>query len=151
MDISTHSLTRRLTRSVFLLPEATRFQLTASQGGWPTNFYAFTPSEFISTHSLTRRLTMKWRYVWSLSIYFNSQPHKEADPLSARSSSATVYFNSQPHKEADRATGHYTEHWAYFNSQPHKEADGISHSLQFPQLIFQLTASQGGWPCSESY
>ena len=44
---------------------------------------------------------MKWRYVWSLSIYFNSQPHKEADPLSARSSSATVYFNSQPHKEAD--------------------------------------------------
>ena len=36
----------------------------------------------ISTHSLTRRLTTSWIKLAMLSvIYFNSQPHKEADSL----------------------------------------------------------------------
>ncbi len=54
------------------------FQLTASQGGWHE-------SEFesgilaISTHSLTRRLTTKPEKIVSPEMYFNSQPHKEAD------------------------------------------------------------------------
>ena len=32
----------------------------------------------------------------------------------------------------------------YFNSQPHKEADGISDYDEFTDMLFQLTASQGG-------
>ena len=36
-----------------------------------------------------------------LSVYFNSQPHKEADHYTNLSEESTVHFNSQPHKEAD--------------------------------------------------
>ena len=34
-------------------------------------------------------------------LYFNSQPHKEADILTFVIYSLMTYFNSQPHKEAD--------------------------------------------------
>ena len=55
-NISTHSLTRRLTVICILYPGCRIFQLTASQGGWPPITFA----------------------VLSF-LYFNSQPHKEAD------------------------------------------------------------------------
>ena len=55
--ISTHSLTRRLTKSA------------GSTGR----------SSVISTHSLTRRLTYKPMLEHSNVEHFNSQPHKEAD------------------------------------------------------------------------
>ena len=55
--ISTHSLTRRLTHA---------------------NFRCLDDS-CISTHSLTRRLTTKPEKIVSPEMYFNSQPHKEAD------------------------------------------------------------------------
>ena len=122
-DISTHSLTRRLT---FLVHR----QIQAN---------------IISTHSLTRRLTYLSPLNPSLPLYFNSQPHKEAD-LSYRGCSGRYkYFNSQPHKEADlscfcvelkffisthsltrRLTKQVCLHAGLrrnFNSQPHKEAD----------------------------
>ena len=100
-SISTHSLTRRLTEFSGILirqrdfnsqphKEADawsnvlhsswhKFQLTASQGGWPEK----------------RRRCDYERY------YFNSQPHKEADSLSRLWTICTKHFNSQPHKEAD--------------------------------------------------
>ena len=57
-------------------------------------------------------------------LYFNSQPHKEADGLlGGLSSLAYPYFNSQPHKEADRTVSRWDNKSYYFNSQPHKEAD----------------------------
>ena len=103
-----------------------------------------------------------------------------------------LYFNSQPHKEADNLPDDLQRYWLcisthsltrrltirsskngktlqHFNSQPHKEADerrklsgkfrGIStHSLTrrltptcnavVACATFQLTASQGGWPVS---
>ena len=38
----------------------------------------------------------------SLSIYFNSQPHEEADvALKSEAVKMPPYFNSQPHEEAD--------------------------------------------------
>ena len=36
-----------------------------------------------------------------LTRYFNSQPHKEADVITAIASMYSANFNSQPHKEAD--------------------------------------------------
>ena len=35
--------------------------------------------DFISTHSLTRRLTTSTLLFFRSDLYFNSQPHKEAD------------------------------------------------------------------------
>ena len=79
-------------------------------------------------------------------LYFNSQPHKEADffrfqflsqhsisthSLTRRLTAIIVQhpafpknFNSQPHKEADVFQFPYQHQFQHFNSQPHKEADG---------------------------
>ena len=56
IDISTHSLTKRLTTSSSLFVNVKIFQLTASRRGW-------------------RRIPMRSRH----SLHFNSQPHEEAD------------------------------------------------------------------------
>ena len=99
-EISTHSLTRRLTTCT----------------GMSENHKG------ISTHSLTRRLTDLVSLIPFSRMYFNSQPHKEADGRYSRYLTAILYFNSQPHKEADD-TGEYYE---------------------YDRKEFQLTASQGG-------
>ena len=57
--ISTHSLTKRLTRLSFAVFMFTSFQLTASRRGWlfrPEYLFLFLK---ISTHSLTKRLTYR--------------------------------------------------------------------------------------------
>ena len=57
-------------------------------------------------------------------VYFNSQPHKEADNFISNVSHVRIYFNSQPHKEADYSRAPMGDFRKHFNSQPHKEADG---------------------------
>ena len=59
VDISTHSLTRRLTNKHLVLNQ----------------------DADISTHSLTRRLTCSHIDKFLLFLHFNSQPHKEADGM----------------------------------------------------------------------
>ena len=56
-------------------------------------------------------------------IYFNSQPHEEADAVYGISVRCNTYFNSQPHEEADFNIQYTITHVKYFNSQPHEEAD----------------------------
>ena len=55
-----------------------------------------------------------------------------------------MYFNSQPHKEADYYQYISYIHTYYFNSQPHKEADIPQSYIDTLDGLFQLTASQGG-------
>ena len=123
--ISTHSLTRRLT------PHTTCNIL----------------ERIISTHSLTRRLTTKPEKSESPDMYFNSQPHKEAD---TRDFFHQVVFDISTHSLTRRLTSLYivtslttcisthsltrrltmgvckdSEFFRYFNSQPHKEADTV--------------------------
>ena len=81
-------------------------------------------------------------------MYFNSQPHKEADIHQLHKTKQENYFNSQPHKEADKEITEYeydrdisihsltrrltpriiitVNNQKDFNSQPHKEADFMS-------------------------
>ena len=59
IEISTHSLTRRLTAYIDV-------------------YYR---QKIISTHSLTRRLTIRPPFLCSVWKHFNSQPHKEADEV----------------------------------------------------------------------
>ena len=77
--ISTHSLTRRLTK--------------CTETSW---FFSN-----ISTHSLTRRLTPTFLSGNRQRYHFNSQPHKEADSSTCGTPPSRKHFNSQPHKEAD--------------------------------------------------
>ena len=147
INISTHSLTKRLTTINPANTVSQSFQLTASRRGWPCS------RPHVSTDQ----------------NYFNSQPHEEADPLVFPYSHLQTYFNSQPHEEADRDFICRTGICMYFNSQPHEEADFLcqmlcdiprisTHSLTkrltlkelsglLFQTIFQLTASRRGWQC----
>ena len=122
-NISTHSLTKRLTqRTTISAKNGRAFQLTASRRGWPIQCSAGGRTIQISTHSLTKRLTAMeaaetthkifqltasrrgWLYCSSPSgalDYFNSQPHEEADLLEVSCYQIDQYFNSQPHEEAD--------------------------------------------------
>ena len=99
-------------------------------------------------------------------MYFNSQPHEEADLIGQAVTRMLCYFNSQPHEEADlhhcpnggsrnisthsltrRLTSFvYASSWLrlYFNSQPHEEADNVSSEIYPISFVFQLTASRGG-------
>ena len=65
------------------------------------------PSVTISTHSLTKRLTAVVLICSILLLYFNSQPHEEADTVDGLISGQCIYFNSQPHEEADDDGGYH--------------------------------------------
>ena len=129
-SISTHSLTRRLTPLVGGHPGGQTFQLTASQGGWHCEVKK-------KQHGI---------------MYFNSQPHKEADMAENGNSGGYGYFNSQPHKEADKSKARKKSWKPYFNSQPHKEADGENEWEKFFSRHFnsqphkEADSSKNSWP-----
>ena len=170
--ISTNSLTKRLTKSLPLSGlQHNLFQLTASRRGWPCGLHvvhtafnisthsltkrltmlaaSFASILIISTHSLTKRLTVTYIIHLLYIIYFNSQPHEEADDADELIKYIKIWdFNSQPHEEADMtgAVGytqaiisthsltkrltmiwkHHRDRLEYFNSQPHEEADQLT-------------------------
>ena len=80
-NISTHSLTRRLTRETLpVLPV-----------WWHFNSQPHKEADAGIKFAILRV------------HHFNSQPHKEADQLESYYFLHSQYFNSQPHKEADLA------------------------------------------------
>ena len=147
--ISTHSLTKRLTRSFVGSPSTNlSFQLTASRRGWrrfdkvewATGIFQLTASRrgwrlaewidyvdaIISTHSLTKRLTWAEVYWRCSTSDFNSQPHEEADECHETD---TLYCFISTHsltKRLTRQKGHFYASYRNFNSQPHEEADDFS-------------------------
>ena len=78
-DISTHSLTRRLTTNKSVC------------GNIIYNFNSQPHKEADIFETL----------VININCHFNSQPHKEADEEYLSNRGKLKYFNSQPHKEAD--------------------------------------------------
>ena len=99
------------------------FQLTASQGGWQVRIWGMFPADLF-------QLTASqggWLSASALPVV------------------GLQYFNSQPHKEADSVKDSFKPVVWHFNSQPHKEADSRNASLSTIFIVFQLTASQGGW------
>ena len=168
-DISTHSLTKRLTTTgkvpawLYFV-----FQLTASRRGWRTASRSWQCTEWFQLTASRRGWHRCWplwvlRYLFQLTASRRGWPH----PLVLLSVN-THYFNSQPHEEADYTSVVWTMKRNYFNSQPHEEADPLcvnspswqrnisTHSLTkrltkrvhytFDAIIvFQLTASRRGW------
>ena len=121
-DISTHSLTKRLTEIK---------KLTFSE-------------VYISTHSLTKRLTGVAQATGDISLI---STHSLTKRLTAPGTSVLLMdsdFNSQPHEEADWPAGSKRRKRRYFNSQPHEEADVSEHGGRHFITIFQLTASRRG-------
>ena len=144
-DVSTHSLTRRLTRKNPGKTRIAAFQLTASRGGW-----------------------LPQCRIRLMNSRFNSQPHEEADPWPQPDYLKRWRFNSQPHEEADEMTEHLLMSLVQFQLTAsrggwQRTGDCVvraicvsTHSLtrrltgmtvKKAQLrcMFQLTASRGGW------
>ena len=122
-DISTHSLTKRLTSFRRYIAWFVLFQLTASRRGWlPGRNHLYLHFE-ISTHSLTKRLTEnrpEWSGWWEISTHSLT---KRLTLFVALWERTDLHFNSQPHEEADVG------------------GDVTAVSCN----IFQLTASRRGW------
>ena len=122
-EISTHILTKRMTKvkpnSFILLT----FQLTSSRRGWPG------------------KASRTWR-----TDYFNSHPHEEDDVYPLPQILLLYYFNSHPHEEDDFPKYFIFPYNLDFNSHPHEEDDW--HRFLYPCkfLTFQLTSSRRGWP-----
>ena len=121
MDISTHSLTRRLTVYLCL---------------------AVQPAD-ISTHSLTRRLTVPLGDKFPPRFHFNSQPHKEADLrfdtkilihiISTHSLTRRLTIRNPPESKIRQISTHSLT----------RRLTMLIHDIA-TQASFQLTASQGG-------
>ena len=143
--ISTHSLTRRLTKNKgFFLINYT-FQLTASQGGWLHGGNNNDKRTGISTHSLTRRLTRS-PTKHAQAIIFQLTASQGGWPCCALPDPERWCIST--HSLTRRLTGispRLKRNSKHFNSQPHKEADDDSSDKATIVSTFQLTASQGGW------
>ena len=166
-DISTHSLTRRLTTSEASKPRRFAFQLTASQGGWRTVVPCVFRTDDISTHSLTRRLTDISSMISKVHHNFNSQPHKEADDsflwvtfifdvfqLTASQGGwrdlvwpKSVVMAISTHSLTRRLTVFHVKHCRYGRFQLTASQGGWRDNCEIRDCYesFQLTASQGGW------
>ena len=125
IDISTHSLTKRLTNTGFSTHKCIKISTHSLTKRLTFFFKLFCQSVNISTHSLTKRLTTIFLLFRLCSMYFNSQPHEEADWWRRLSWHWMRYFNSQPHEEADSQRHALHSGLQYFNSQPHEEADYV--------------------------
>ena len=77
--ISTHSLTRRLTISLFLRLHFHSISTHSLTRRLTHDMIRASAYADISTHSLTRRLTVRHHARFFQVGHFNSQPHKEAD------------------------------------------------------------------------
>ena len=128
-SISTHSLTKRLTSNHFkynhfflISTHSLTKRLTADK---KTYYYL----KLISTHSLTKRLTVLPSVPVALAIFQLTASRRGWRSL-CRIRNGRIYFNSQPHEEADYIVEQVENAWMYFNSQPHEEADNSGGASQ---------------------
>ena len=170
-SISTHSLTRRLTRNSLSSISQFLFQLTASQGGWRTYhclvcrrcYFNSQPHKeadrisscfafiiVISTHSLTRRLTIWLIILPPQSLYFNSQPHKEADNRVGDCAVRAICIST--HSLTRRLTESRGRGERIQRISTHSLTRRLTGTASGDTKItvFQLTASQGGWQSSSA-
>ena len=121
-NISTHSLTKRLT-TIFLLFRLCSMYFNSQPheeaDGSTTDEKRFL--RIISTHSLTKRLTIPSLGILLPGYYFNSQPHEEADTVQRRS---YAYIRISTHSLTKRLTV-------------------VSFAFRMSN-VFQLTASRRG-------
>ena len=102
LNISTRSLTRRLTISEYV-PADTSFNFNSQPHEEADDGVVF--------------------LIHIVIFYFNSQPHEEADHFRVGYCLNFQNFNSQPHEEADVDAETLKFIDENFNSQPHEEAD----------------------------
>ena len=145
LGISTHSLTRRLTRAGNVLPYMRQYDFNSQphkEADSARNDLG--KNSRISTHSLTRRLTDPAVVgCKSISISTHSLTRRLTYPCHLLNISDDI----STHSLTRRLTNYRPEtstRYGHFNSQPHKEADHLKAYKADRKATFQLTASQGG-------
>ena len=143
-DISTHSLTRRLTFRLIRGYITGGYFNSQPHKEADDDIEKSKAAPYISTHSLTRRLTSS-SSMRRKSISFQLTASQGGWLLLWYAPVYPEYFNSQPHKEADNAktiSNNYGEIFQLTASQGgwHKLTE-----IKSGFSSFQLTASQGGW------
>ena len=122
------------------------FQLTASRRGWQYTDLDAKVAEYISTHSLTKRLTQFQRITLLNYIYFNSQPHEEADVHGFVAADQLCGISTHS------LTKRLTKNWdkikeaATFQLTASRRGWQRKKFICSEKVVFQLTASRRGWP-----
>ena len=122
ITLSTHILTRRMTKKRQLSVWSLIFQLTSSQGGW--RFYIYTPiiRQNLSTHILTRRMTI-YNWMCNGGLYLSTHILTRRMTGLPQTDGNCIFLST--HILTRRMTLYLYYH----------------HYI----LLFQLTSSQGGW------
>ena len=167
-DISTHSLTKRLTRRECRSCRNTNISTHSLTKRLTLKQIRPEAYEHISTHSLTKRLTC-WKECYQSGIGIST--HSLTKRLTVTFQNIYIYIEISTHSLTKRLTGSIEygfkflqtfqltasrrgwrpctmvavcDHW-HFNSQPHEEADMCISSSTLYEWKFQLTASRRGW------
>ena len=78
-------------------------------------------------------------------MYFNSQPHEEADNIGVSISTSDIISTHSLTRRLTWQRRLVIPLSVHFNSQPHEEADRMPIKIMQQLRKFQLTASRGGW------
>ena len=154
MDISTHSLTKRLTRTHSHLPTVESYFNSQPHEEADDSYIADHRSICISTHSLTKRLTINSPYLLNYAIISTHSLTKRLTAAVFIRPATKQNFNSQPHEEADGDTGNLYRHC---NISTHSLTKRLTNSrghlvgmidISTHSLTKRLTTSQniqGNW------
>ena len=144
-NISTHSLTKRLTISPIFGFAFKVFQLTASRRGWLLTRLSFLQGHRISTHSLTKRLTNLEEKYFQGGIISTHSLTKRLTGWTIPPIGSITYFNSQPHEEADLLSGKIIRIYKIFQLTASRRGWHRFQNIPGITAVFQLTASRRGW------
>ena len=120
--ISTHILTKRMTKAIEKIPYFGLFQLTSSRRGWRfSKILALIAVHFNShPHEEDDQVEMATRY---MTLHFNSHPHEEDDPTFSSLSSSVSSFQLTSSRRGWLFLAWLLQALLYFNSHPHEEDD----------------------------
>ena len=143
-EISTHSLTKRLTTALLVGNDRIIFQLTASRRGWHFYFWCSDRAGKFQLTASRRGWPYRPRNLKKLSP-FQLTASRRGWQYRHSAAYSHHHFNSQPHEEADKELNCI---FSICSISTHSLTKRLTipcgFSLQF-QSIFQLTASRRGW------
>ena len=120
--ISTHILTKRMTKAIEKIPYFGLFQLTSSRRGW----------------RFSKILAL-------IAVHFNSHPHEEDDQVEMATRYMTLHFNSHPHEEDDPTFSSLSSSVSSFQLTSSRRGWPKRMYMYSCASIFQLTSSRRGW------
>ena len=147
LDISTHSLTKRLTSDIWHTEFFHRYFNSQPHEEADSNRPYENDDEHISTHSLTKRLTNYLVYYRSADTAFQLTASRRGWRSLSAFFRSPSHFNSQPHEEADDS-GTGSVNLSDISTHSLTKRLTLGRLKERMLTVFQLTASRRGWRSS---